>query len=71
MSLSNIKTIATSESASMAVDYNGDVWVWGNNTEGQLGIGNTAVVNFPLQNTNLSNVDSIAGGKNHFISSRL
>ncbi|MDG1147447.1 MAG: T9SS type A sorting domain-containing protein [Crocinitomicaceae bacterium] len=65
--LTNIKTVATSESSSMAVDLTGTVYVWGNNTEGQLGTGNNAVINFPFLNTNITNVDSIAGGKSHFV----
>jgi len=51
----------------MAITNAGTVYVWGNNSVGQLGTGNTSVINFPFLNSNLTNIDTIAGGKNHFV----
>jgi alpha-tubulin suppressor-like RCC1 family protein len=43
---------------------NGDVWVWGRNAEGQLGLGDTTNRNSP-QKLSLSNVYSISIGLDH------
>ena len=51
----------------MAVDESGGVYIWGGNTDGELGIGGNSVVNFPMYHPTLSDVDSVAAGNNHFI----
>lgn len=51
----------------MATTITGEVYVWGNNNQGQLATGNTAVINFPFLNTNLIDIDSIAAGRSHFV----
>ncbi|MEN6309509.1 MAG: choice-of-anchor K domain-containing protein [Anaerohalosphaeraceae bacterium] len=48
--LENIIAISAGESHSMALDKDGHVWVWGDNTHGQLGVGNQSIVcsGFPV-----------------------
>jgi len=41
--LGNIIAISAGESHSMALDKDGHVWVWGDNTHGQLGIGDQSI----------------------------
>jgi alpha-tubulin suppressor-like RCC1 family protein len=50
---------------SLAVDSNGNVWAWGDNTYGQLGDGTNDDKNFPVQVLNLSNIRTIACGSWH------
>ena len=65
--LANIKTVATAEASAMAVTNAGTVYVWGNNTQGQLATGNTSVINFPFLNPALTAVDTIAAGRSHYL----
>jgi hypothetical protein len=66
-SLSAVKSLASSENSAMVVTNSGNVYVWGNNTYGQLGTGNTSIYNFPYLNPALQNIDTIAGGRRHFL----
>jgi len=43
----------------MALDINGDIWSWGSNDNGQLGLGDTLDRNFPCK-VKLSNVSTLA-----------
>ena len=51
----------------MALTNSGEIYVWGDNSQGQLSTGNNSVINFPFLNTNLIGIDSIAAGKDHYI----
>ena len=42
LNITNIKQISAGEHDTIALDNNGEIWVAGRNTEGQLGIGNTS-----------------------------
>ncbi|HML74991.1 MAG TPA: choice-of-anchor K domain-containing protein [Anaerohalosphaeraceae bacterium] len=48
--LQHIVAISAGESHSMALDKDGHVWVWGDNTHGQLGVGDRSLINsgFPV-----------------------
>ncbi len=48
----------------------GTVWAWGINNEGQLGDGTDEDRNIPVQVSNLGNVISVAGGRNHAVALR-
>jgi len=64
----NIPTTITAISAGsfhcMALDVNNNVWVWGRNSEGQLGIGSNSNINTPTM-ANISGVIAISGGMLH------
>ncbi len=44
-----IKHISAGDTHSLAVDSNGDIWTWGNNSNGQLGDGTTAQKPTPMK----------------------
>ncbi|HZF53388.1 MAG TPA: MopE-related protein, partial [Polyangiaceae bacterium] len=58
--LSNIKAVAAGEWHSMAMDAEGDIWVWGSNTYSQIGQGGSSGGNFPTP-TKLTIQDGAAG----------
>ncbi len=57
--------LRASEKFSMAVRNDGTVWAWGQNTNGQLGNGNTTNQSSPVQAASLTNVTGIATGWYH------
>ncbi len=64
-----VPTIATFTAAidggwdnTIALKSDGTVWDWGDNSSGQLGIGNTTDSNVPVQVSSLSDVIAITGG---------
>jgi|GEM_PF-959907 len=63
--LSGITVIAAGDNFSLALKSDGTVWAWGDNSLGQLGIGNTNPANGAVQVPGLSGVTSIAAGANH------
>jgi alpha-tubulin suppressor-like RCC1 family protein len=64
--LINIRQIAAGYDHSLAVDSNGIVWAWGDNSEGELGLGTAGIetgsTDAPVQVMCLSNVVQVAGG---------
>jgi alpha-tubulin suppressor-like RCC1 family protein len=50
---------------SVALDANGTVWSWGENTSGEVGNGSADNTDQPVQVSNLRHVVSIAAGVNH------
>jgi alpha-tubulin suppressor-like RCC1 family protein len=54
--------VAAGDSHGMAVKVNGSLWVWGANTYGQLGTGNTTPVTNPVQVTAITNAVAVAAG---------
>ncbi len=66
--LSNIIDIGTSSDSSCAVDSSNDLYCWGSNTNGQLGINNTTQQNVPVQvhgvgdSGTLANIVHVMGG---------
>jgi len=68
--LSNIISLKTGYSFNLALNSTGDVWAWGMNRSGQLGIGNTTTQNLPVKIDTLSNIVSIAVGESHCLALR-
>jgi alpha-tubulin suppressor-like RCC1 family protein len=63
--LSNIVDISAGYTHNLAIDSNGNVWGWGRNFEGQLGLNNTDTIPYPVLIPNLSNVRKVSCGR-HF-----
>ena len=63
-------TLGTGLYHSLGVASTGDVWSWGNNGNGQLGINSTNSVNSPVQTTaaaGWSGIVQVAGGNSHSV----
>ncbi|XP_071965475.1 probable E3 ubiquitin-protein ligase HERC1 isoform X2 [Antedon mediterranea] len=62
-----IEDIAVGSEHSLALTSTGDVWAWGSNSEGQLGLGHTNTVREPVLVTVLQgkNIKQISAGRNH------
>jgi alpha-tubulin suppressor-like RCC1 family protein len=63
--LSGIKAVAAGSTYSMALSVAGEVWVWGNNASGQLGIRTTTSQLQAVKVPGLSQVVAIAAGEQH------
>lgn len=70
--LNNVSSIAFSQNASLALTETGNVYAWGDNSDGQLGLGDAQTIEFddtdrvaPEQIKDLSNVLAIVRGYNH------
>ena len=63
--LSNIVAIAAGATHTMALDSSGNVWTWGNNSSGQLGIGSTTQQTYAVQVTAISGIGQITAGASH------
>ncbi|MFY2558204.1 MopE-related protein, partial [Corallococcus terminator] len=65
-SLLKIQAIAANGSFGLALDLDGQVWAWGQNTGGQVGTGSTsASVSTPTKVNGLPTIRAIAAGVNH------
>ena len=60
--LNNIKEISYGTRHILALANNGNVYVWGDNGSGRLGLGNTTTRSSPVLNPNLSNVIQVNAG---------
>lgn len=60
--LTDIKHIACGNKVSMAIDNSGNLYTWGLNNYGQLGINNRVNQTLPVKNTYLTNVRKITSG---------
>jgi len=61
--LTDATAIAAGDSTAYALRSNGTVWAWGNGSQGQLGIGDTAINRgTPVQVSELTDVTAIAAG---------
>ncbi len=65
--LSDIRQVAAGARHSLALDKDGHVWAWGDNTFGQLGDGTYEDRAYPGQVTGLSDVVMIAAGWRHSV----
>ena len=63
--LSGIVSVAAGTDQSFAVDGNGNVWAWGFNTGGQLGIGTSTNATLAVQVTGVSGIVAIASSGYH------
>ena len=63
--LSNVVSVSAGKTHALALDINGNVWVWGDNSLGQLGIDNIGFIQQPIKLNSLSNIVSISAGTTH------
>jgi alpha-tubulin suppressor-like RCC1 family protein len=65
--ISNVKSIKTGAAAlhALIIKYDGTVWAWGLNSNGQLGDGSTANSSIPIQLSSVSGVISTSTGTGH------
>ncbi|MCM8816517.1 MAG: hypothetical protein NC913_03270 [Candidatus Omnitrophica bacterium] len=63
--LSDIRQVAAGGRHSLALDKDGNVWAWGDNTSGQLGNGTNDDSNYPVAVIGLPEIKSVAAGLNH------
>ena len=61
------KEISLGGSHSLAIDNEGQLWAWGNNSSGQLGDGTTSNKNNPTRITENIKYKEISAGRNHCI----
>jgi len=61
--ISNIVQVSTGEAHSLCLDCDGKVWVFGQNTYGQLGLGNTKTKQEPTIIPNLNNIVQVIAGR--------
>jgi alpha-tubulin suppressor-like RCC1 family protein len=65
--ISNVAAISAGGWFSAALKYDGTVWTWGHNSEGQLGNGSTTNTSTPSQVAGLSNIVQIVAGTYHML----
>jgi len=65
LALTGIIAIGGGLRHSIALKNDGTVWAWGDNGYGQLGTGNNASQNIPVQISNFTDVTAIAVGDYH------
>lgn len=58
-------TVAVGGSHSLAIARDGTVWAWGQNWDGQLGVGHTEQLLQPVRTMGLSRVTAVAAGADH------
>ena len=63
--LTDIIQVAVGDNHSVALDANGDVWVWGNNSKYQLGNGTTVNSSVPVKMTTVSGIVNISAAGNY------
>ncbi|CAN92005.1 BNR repeat domain protein [Sorangium cellulosum So ce56] len=68
--LDRITAIVTGEEHSLALRQDGTVWAWGNNGNGQLGVGTAKASQVPVKIPTLNGVTAIAAGANHSLAVR-
>jgi len=69
-SLTNAVAVTASSSHTLALQDDGTVWAWGDNTFGQLGDGTTTNRTTPVQVRNLTNITAIAAGTPYSVALR-
>lgn len=65
--LAGIVAVAAGNNESFAVDANGNVWAWGLNTNGQLGIGTAVNATTATQVASLAGIVGIASAQHHIL----
>ncbi len=63
--LSNIISVAADGNDSFAVDNQGNVWAWGSNGNGQLGVGNTTNESLPTQVPGITGAVAVVTSQSH------
>lgn len=60
-------TVATGSNHTVVRASDGTVWTWGNNANGQLGLGDTTQRKVPTKITSLTGITQVAAGLNHSV----
>lgn len=63
--LKNIKSISLGENHSCALDQAGDIFCWGDNSEGQLLVNNISESSLPIKNSYIAKIAMISSGNQH------
>lgn len=61
------RSVVTSDDRGYAIDSKGDLWVWGRNDKGQLGLGNTSAVMVPTRIAGSRTMTVAVGKDNTFV----
>lgn len=69
-SLSDVIGAAGGSYHSMALTSDGTVWTWGDNSDGELGNGNTTNSNVPVHLSSINSISAISGGDLHSLALR-
>ena len=63
LGLQDVESVSAGHYHSIALKEDGTVWTWGDNSEGQLGIGDTLMTsNSPVQVVHLTDIQMISAG---------
>ncbi len=65
--LSEISSISAGFNHSLAVDYEGYVWVWGSNSHGQFSTGDRIMSKYPYQLSHMNNIEQACAGRNYTV----
>ena len=68
--LTSVIAVAAGYYHSLALEADGTVWAWGDNSDGQLGSDSTAESSVPVQVSGLAGIIAIAGGAYHNLALR-
>lgn len=60
--LGNVTAVGAGDTHALAIQSNGTVWGWGDNSDGQLGDGTTISATTPVQMLNMSQAAAVTGG---------
>ena len=63
--ISNLSQVVTGSGYTIALKSDGTVWSWGENGDGELGLGDDSNRSTPTQINNLSNISQITSGMSH------
>lgn len=63
--LANIVALAGGQNHSLALDTNGNIWTWGSDANGQLGLGGILGSSIPAEVTGLGSIVQVSAGFNH------
>ncbi len=63
--LSSIVAIAGGQEHSLALDANGNIWAWGSDSNGQLGLGSILSSSIPVEVSGVGNIVQVSAGFNH------
>lgn len=65
VALTNVSDLHCGPGTNYAINTSGEVWAWGNNSSGELGVGTKTEVTTPIKISGLTNVKDIRTGRFH------